>query len=86
LSEGSRSILKVTFVNEKREIEVPAGSNLREEAAKAAVSVYSGMSEYLNRLGHGQCGTCRATFAFTTLSPAAGAGKLAAGGIVNGRR
>src|SRR5207249_2336358 len=39
-SEGSSSMPKVTFVNEKKEIEVPAGSNLREEAAKAAISVY----------------------------------------------
>src|SRR5260370_34574475 len=58
-SEGSRSMPKVTFVNEKREIEGPAGSNLREEAAKAAISVYSGMSKYVNCLGHAQCGTCR---------------------------
>ena len=50
---------KITFVNEKREIEVPAGSNLREEAAKAAIAVYSGMSKYVNCLGHAQCGTCR---------------------------
>jgi ferredoxin len=50
---------KITFVNEKREIEVPAGSNLREEAAKVAISVYSGMSKYLNCLGNGTCGTCR---------------------------
>jgi ferredoxin len=50
---------KVTFVNEKKEIEVPAGSNLREEAAKAAISVYEGMSKYVNCHGFGQCGTCR---------------------------
>ena len=58
-SEGFISMPKVTFVNEKREIEVPAGSNLREEAAKAAVSVYEGMSKYVNCHGLGQCGTCR---------------------------
>ena len=50
---------KITFVNEKKEIEVPAGSNLRDEAAKHAISVYSGMSKYVNCLGHAQCGTCR---------------------------
>lgn len=50
---------KITFVNEKREIEVPAGANLREEALKAGVNVYTGLSKYVNCFGHGSCGTCR---------------------------
>ncbi len=50
---------KVVFVNEKKEIEVPAGSNLREEARKAGLQLYAGFSRYLNCLGHGLCGTCR---------------------------
>ncbi len=50
---------KVVFVNEKKEIEVPAGSNLRDEARKAGLQLYAGFSRYLNCLGHGLCGTCR---------------------------
>ena len=46
---------KVVFVNEKKEIEVPAGANLREEAKKAGVNVYWGLSRYLNCFGHGTC-------------------------------
>jgi ferredoxin len=53
---------KVTFVNdknEKQEIEVPAGSNLRTEAQKAGVQLYAGMDKYLNCRGFGLCGTCK---------------------------
>ncbi len=50
---------KVVFVNEKKEIEVPAGANLRTEAKKAGISVYKGIDKYLNCLGFGLCGTCR---------------------------
>jgi ferredoxin len=50
---------KVTFVKEKQEIEVAAGSNLREEARKAGIQVYPGVNKYLNCMGFGTCGTCR---------------------------
>lgn len=50
---------KVTIVNEKKEIEVPAGSNLRVEARKAGIEIYSGKDKYLNCRGFGLCGTCR---------------------------
>ena len=58
---------KVTFVAEKKEIEVPAGSNLRDEARKAGVQVNfqvvdlaSGFfGRYLNCQGHGLCGSCK---------------------------
>ena len=50
---------KVTFVNEKQEVEVPEGANLRQEAMKAGVSVYPGINRYLNCRGLGLCGTCR---------------------------
>ena len=50
---------KVVFVNEKQEIDVPAGSNLREAARKAGISVYKGLDRYLNCRGLGLCGTCR---------------------------
>jgi len=50
---------KVVFVSEKKEIDVPAGSNLREEARKAGIAVYAGVDRYLNCRGLGLCGTCR---------------------------
>ncbi len=50
---------KVTFVNEKQEVEVPEGANLRREAMKAGVVLYPGVNRYLNCLGLGLCGTCR---------------------------
>ncbi len=61
---------KVTFVNEKCEIEVPEGANLREEALKAGIQVnfqpgpefvqplIQPLSRYLHCRGHGSCGTC----------------------------
>jgi ferredoxin len=50
---------KVVFVNEKKEIEVPAGANLRQEATKAGINIYGGLDRYLNCRGNGLCGTCR---------------------------
>jgi ferredoxin len=50
---------KVVFVNEKKEVEVPAGKNLRLAAMEAGVQVYKGPTRFLNCLGHGLCGTCR---------------------------
>src|ERR1700732_1360021 len=50
---------KITFVNEKTEIEVEQGAKLRQEAQKAGISVYKGISKYLNCFGHGTCGTCK---------------------------
>lgn len=50
---------KVTIVNEKKEIEVPAGANLRESLRRAGIEVYEGMTRYVNCFGHGTCGACR---------------------------
>lgn len=50
---------KVSIVNEKKEIEVPQGTNLRTEAMKAGIQVYKGLDRYLNCRGLGLCGTCR---------------------------
>jgi ferredoxin len=50
---------KVVFVNEKQEIDVPAGSNLRDAARQAGISIYKGLDRYLNCRGLGLCGTCR---------------------------
>ncbi|MEM8946804.1 MAG: ferredoxin [Planctomycetota bacterium] len=63
----------IKFVKEKKEIEVPDGANLRDEAIKAGVNVncaISGISEGIdsavhsfskifNCHGFGLCGTCR---------------------------
>jgi ferredoxin len=50
---------KVLILNEKREIEVTAGSNLRTEVRKAGMEVYSGINRILHCPGLGLCGTCR---------------------------
>jgi ferredoxin len=50
---------KVVFVNEKKEIEVPQGANLRTEARKAGIEIYKGKDRILNCRGLGLCGTCR---------------------------
>lgn len=56
----------VNFVNEKKQIEVPVGANLRTEAMKAGVKLYgglngfgAGLNEVFNCHGLGHCGTCR---------------------------
>src|SRR5260370_39776191 len=46
--EDSPSMPKVTFVNEKQEIEVPQGSNLRTEARKAGIAVHGMALSLLN--------------------------------------
>ena len=50
---------KVTFVNEKIELEVAQGANLRVEARKAGIAIYKGLSKYLNCQGFGLCTTCK---------------------------
>jgi ferredoxin len=50
---------KIIVLNEqKKEIEVPAGTNLRQALRDAGVQVYSGLFKYLNCRGLGMCGTC----------------------------
>lgn len=56
----------VKFTKENKEIEVPAGSWLREEAVKAGINMNCGVNgygeninKYLNCMGKGMCGTCR---------------------------
>jgi ferredoxin len=49
----------VTFVNEKKSIEVPVGSNLRREAIKAGVQLYPFPHNYVNCMGLGLCTSCR---------------------------
>ena len=56
----------VTFVNEKKEIQVAEGANLRSEALKAGINLYYGLNGYgqtvnkvVNCYGFGVCGSCR---------------------------
>jgi ferredoxin len=56
----------VKFVKEKKEIEVPVGANLRNEAIKAGVNlnqglngIFAGVNRVINCAGKGVCGTCR---------------------------
>lgn len=49
----------ITFSDEKKEIQVPAGANLRTEALRAGVQLYPGVHRFLNCHGFGQCGSCR---------------------------
>ena len=50
---------QVTFVKEKKTIDVPEGANLRTAARKAGVQLYKGFHRYVNCLGNGVCGSCR---------------------------
>ncbi|MFN0019197.1 MAG: ferredoxin [Pirellulaceae bacterium] len=56
----------VKFIKEKKEIEVPDGANLRNEAIKAGINLNQGLNgigqtvnKYVNCFGMGMCGTCR---------------------------
>ncbi len=49
----------VKFIREKKEIEVPQGSNLRTEARKAGVDLYPHIHKIANCRGLGTCGSCR---------------------------
>jgi len=50
---------KITILNEqKKELEVPAGTNLRLALREAGVQVYKSIDKYLNCRGLGMCGTC----------------------------
>ena len=49
----------VKFINEKKEIEVPEGANLRQEAIKAGINLYPNVHRVLNCHGFRLCGSCR---------------------------
>ena len=49
----------VKFVNEKKEIEVPDGANLRDLALKAGIPLYAHVHKLLNCHGFAACGSCR---------------------------
>jgi ferredoxin len=55
----------IKFTNEKKEVQVPQGANLRHAAMGAGISVYNGINgfgakvnEFANCHGLGLCGTC----------------------------
>ena len=49
----------IKFVNEKKEIQVPVGANLRTEAMRAGVQIYPSMHKVVHCPGVGLCHTCR---------------------------
>lgn len=49
----------VNFVNEKKQIQVPEGANLRTEALKAGVPLYPNVHQYVNCRGFSMCASCR---------------------------
>jgi len=49
----------ITFANEKKEIQVPDGANLRRETLQAGVTLYPGIHKVANCHGLGTCGSCR---------------------------
>jgi ferredoxin len=50
---------KVTFVNEKTDLEVEPGANLRQAALAAGIVIYKGFDKVINCRGLGLCGTCK---------------------------
>ena len=49
----------VKFVKEKKSVEVPENSNLRQEARKAGIELYPGIYKQINCRGFGLCCSCR---------------------------
>jgi ferredoxin len=49
----------IKFVNEKKEVQVPEGANLRQEAIRAGVQLYQGPEKLFNCHGWGLCAGCR---------------------------
>jgi len=49
----------VNFVNEKKLVQVPEGSNLRKAAQEAGIQLYPNIHQVFNCHGFGQCGSCR---------------------------
>lgn len=49
----------IKFTKEKKTVEVPEGSNLRQVAQKAGVELYKGPHKVLNCRGFGHCASCQ---------------------------
>lgn len=50
---------KITFVNEKKSIDVEPGSNLRKVALENGIPLYWGPHKTFNCMGFGHCGSCK---------------------------
>lgn len=49
----------VNFVNEKKQVQVQEGANLRRAALDAGIPIYPGIHKVLNCHGLSQCAACR---------------------------
>jgi ferredoxin len=49
----------INFVNEKKQVQVPEGTNLRKAALQAGVQLYPFPHNILNCHGFSQCAACR---------------------------
>lgn len=49
----------VNFVNEKKQVDVPEGANLRQAARNAGIELYPFPHNYVNCRGLSLCGSCR---------------------------
>lgn len=49
----------INFINEKKQVQVPDGTNLRKAAQQAGVQLYSFPHNIVNCHGFSQCGSCR---------------------------
>ena len=58
---------KVRFIKENKEIEVPEGANLRQEALKAGIPLYRPLDRIFNCRGFGHCGTCHVFIKYDTI-------------------
>lgn len=56
---SSPAMPTVKFLSDKKSIEVPDGANLRKEAMKNGIELYTGPHRYLNCRGNGLCCSCQ---------------------------
>jgi ferredoxin len=59
LGNEASAMPKVTFVKEKKTVDVPEGANLRKVAADNGIQLYKGAHRVINCHGSGLCGSCR---------------------------
>ena len=64
-------MVSITFVEDNKTFQVPAGTNIRKFAKANGIEIYKGIAKYTNCLGNGLCGTCR-----VAVDPSAAAGPL----------
>ncbi len=49
---------RLTFINEKQDVNVTQGSNIRQKALDQSIGIYTLKGKLTNCGGYGQCGTC----------------------------